>query len=95
LQGQTFDQIELHSHHALSSIKRYIQTFVRVVYLHRQGFSDSQIAQLLALSVPLVQEYLAVYHDNDTPECRQRLEAQLQRLIDGPANWPAPEKGGV
>ena len=95
LQGQTFDQIELHTHHAQSSIKRYLQTFVRVVYLHLQGFSDSQIAQLLAISVPLVQEYLAVYHDNNTPECRQRLEAQLQRLIDGPASQPAPERGGV
>lgn len=95
LGGETYDQIQLHTRHALSSIKRYIQTFVRVVHLHRQGFSDSQIAQLLGISEALVQEYLAVYHDNDTPQCRQRLAEQLQRLIDGPASLSAPKKGDL
>lgn len=95
LYGGTYDQIYLKSRHALTSIQRYIQTFVRVVHLHRQDFTDSQIAQLLDISEALVQEYLAVYHDNDTPECRQRLEAQLQRLMDRPATPSASEKGGV
>jgi transcription initiation factor IIE alpha subunit len=95
LKGETYDQIQLHTRHALSSIKRYIQTFVRVVHLHRQGFSNSQIAQLLGISEALVEEYLAVYHDNDTPECRKRLDEQLQRLIDGPARLSAAAKGGL
>lgn len=95
LHGETYDQIQWHAYHALSSIKRYIQTFVRVVHLHRQGFSNSQIAQLLGISEALVEEYLAVYHDNDTPECRERLEAQLQRLIEGPATAPGAKKGAT
>jgi DNA-binding transcriptional regulator YhcF (GntR family) len=80
LQGATYDQIAQRTHHALSSIQRYIQTFVRVVDLHQQDFSDSQIAQLLQLGLPLVQEYLAVYHDHPQPDSQRRLQEQMIRL---------------
>ena len=32
LHGDTYDQISLHTRHSLSSIRRYVQTFVRVVH---------------------------------------------------------------
>lgn len=80
LQGQTYDQIALHTHHSSTAINRYIQTFVRVIELQRQGFADSQMALLLQIGVALVQEYLAVYRQNDQPASRQRLQEQLQRL---------------
>lgn len=93
LLGETYDQIASHTHHSITSIRRYVQTFVRVVHLHRQAFPESQIAQLLEISIPLVQEYLTVYRQNDTPACRERLEAQLQRLIEGSVAEQKPEKG--
>ncbi len=93
LQSETYDQIALHTHHSISSIRRYIQTFVRVMHLHRQGFSESRIALLLQISIPLVQEYLAVYRQNDTPESQQRLEDQLQRLSRGSTGSQKPQKG--
>lgn len=93
LQGETYDQIALHSRHSSSSIRRYIQTFVRVVHLHRQGLSESQIALLLQISQPLVKEYLAVYRQHSAPEYRERLDAQIQRLTGGGAAQP-PQKGG-
>lgn len=80
LRGETYDQIALNSHHCLRSIQRYVQSFVRVVHLHHQGFPESQIALLLGMSQPLVREYLAVYHHNDATECRERLAAQIERL---------------
>jgi biotin operon repressor len=80
LQGQTYDQIVLATHHSLTSIKRYIQTFVRVIELHQQQFSQSQISLLLQSGPALIREYLAVYEQNDSPECRQRLGEQLARL---------------
>lgn len=95
LRGETYDQIQLHTRHALTSIKRYIQTFVRVVHLHRQGFSNGQIAQLLGISEALAEEYLAVYREHDTPECRRRLDEQLQRLLNGSTGLSAAEKGGI
>ncbi len=83
LRGETYDQIGLHTHHALVSIQRYIRTFVRVIELHQQGFSKNQIAMLLQIGVALVQEYLAVYQNNDSPDCRVRLQEQLERLGRG------------
>lgn len=91
LGGATYDQIARQTRHSLSAMARYIQTFVQVVELHQQGFSTPQVAQLLELGLPLVQEYLAVYHQHDTPDCRDRLAAQIARL--GRAS--GPEKGGL
>lgn len=80
LRGETYDQIMLHTRHTLSSIKRYVQSFVRVVDLHRQGFSESDIALILDRSLYLVGEYLAIYRQHDSPECRARLTEQIERL---------------
>jgi hypothetical protein len=93
LRGETYDQIALHTHHCLTSIRRYIQTFVHVVYLHRQSFTPDQIARLLEISPPLVAEYLAVNRQYAVPEYQERLDDQIQRLCQGSAT-PAPEKGG-
>jgi transcription initiation factor IIE alpha subunit len=73
LRGATYDQIAHQTRHTLSAIQRYIQTFVRVVELHQQGFADSQIGLLLNVGLALVREYLAVYQQHATPECRERL----------------------
>ena len=91
LQGATYDQIAQRTHHALNSIQRYIQTFVRVIDLHQQDFSDSQLAQLLQLGLPLVQEYLAVYHDHPQPDNQRRLQEQMIRLKQA----VKPKKGVV
>lgn len=80
LLGATYDQIARQTRHSVSAIQRYVQTFVRVVDLHQQGFSDNQVALLLNVSLPLVREYLAVYQQNATPECCERLAAQMERL---------------
>lgn len=89
LRGATYDQIVQQSHHALSSIQRYIQTFVRVIDLHQRDFPVGQIAQLLQMGPALVQEYLAVYHRHPQAECRQRLQEQMDRLQAA----TAPKKG--
>lgn len=90
LQGETYDQLAQHTRHSPSCIRNYIQTFVRVVDLHRRGFDDSQVALLLQIGKSLVQDYLAVYRQHDAPACRRRLEEQMQRLLQGADN---PQKG--
>ncbi len=94
LQGETYDQIALHTRHSLSSIRRYVQTFSRVVHLDRRGIVQRQIAMLLGIGSPLVAEYLAIYQEHNSSACRQRLEAQLKRLL---ASEPPPsgKKGGL
>lgn len=80
LQGKTYDQISSDTYHTTSAIKRYIQTFVRVIELHLQDFSNTHIAQLLQIGQPLVCEYLAVYEQNHSSDARQRLQEQLHRF---------------
>lgn len=91
LRGATYDQIAQQTHHAVSSIQRYIQTFVRVIDLYQRHFRVGQIAQLLQIGPPLVQEYLAVYQSHAQVECRQRLQEQLERFKAA----TAPKKGAL
>lgn len=81
LRGETYDQIALSTRHSSSSIRRYVQTFARVVHLHQLGFTDQQIATLLGIGLPLVKEYLAICRENDSKACQRRLEEQLERLL--------------
>jgi hypothetical protein len=94
LEGETYDQITLHTHHGITSVQRYVQTFVRVIELHRQGFTESQIALLVSKGQPLIREYLAIYRQHDTPACRERLAAQLERMSEGSGSVRAAQKGG-
>ena len=80
LHGESYDQLSINSHHAVSSINRYLKTFVQVVRLHQERMSTNQIALLLQIGAPLVRDYLDVYERNAEAECRERLEEQLTRL---------------
>lgn len=91
LQGETYDQIARRTHHSLSCVKRYIQTFARVINLHQKGLSRGEISLLVQLSKTLVQDYLTIYRHNDTPFNRQRLQEQLERLTQ--ANRPQKKEG--
>lgn len=86
LQGESYDQIARHTHHSLTAIRRYIQTFVRVVNLQQQGLPKLEIALLLQISQPLLSDYLSLYEQYDSPFCRQRLQEQLERLTQSDAS---------
>jgi len=85
LRGETYDQIQLHTRHSLVSIKRYVQSFVRVVDLHQQGMPESQIGFVLQISDYLIGEYLALYRQHDTIEYQARLTEQIDRLRRAPS----------
>ncbi len=93
LRGETYDQLMLSTRHSLNCIRRYIQSFVRIVELHEQGFSLNQIGRLVEHSETLVQEYLAVYHQNDSPACRERLAEQLTRFGKAAGRSSEPKRG--
>jgi len=90
LRGQTYDQIARRSHHSLTSVKRYIQCFVRVVELSQRGMTAEEVALTLQIGISLVGQYLQIYQENDTPFCRRRLNEQLERLNQ---NGLPPKKG--
>jgi hypothetical protein len=94
LRGETYDQIALATRHSLSSIQRYVQTFVRVVHLHRRGFADQQMATVLGIGSPLIVEYLAICRENNSSACRERLEGQLKRVLTSEP-VPRAKKGAL
>jgi DNA-binding CsgD family transcriptional regulator len=83
LTGATYDQIARQTHHSVASVRRYVQAFVRVMQLQEEGLATEDIALLLGLGQQLVHEYLAIFHQSDTPLTRQRLSEHLQRLKKG------------
>lgn len=83
LAGETYDQIARQCHHAVASVARYIEGFVRVVHLLEEGFRVEEIALLLPMSGSLVAEYVAVYRENDTALARRRLSDHRRRIIQG------------
>lgn len=93
LRGETYDQMMMSTRHSSISIRRYIQTFVRIIELHKQGFLDSQIAHLVQCGEALTREYLAVYVQNDSSESRSRLDEQLQRLRQAQPLLSGKKKG--
>jgi biotin operon repressor len=80
LRGETYDQIARATHHTVSSVQRYVQTFIRVVQLQQQGLDIDEIALLLQIGWPLTSDYLAIYQEHDTPFVRERLANQMQRF---------------
>jgi DNA-binding CsgD family transcriptional regulator len=80
LKGETYDQIARNTHHAVISVQRYVRNFVQVIQLVRQGLSAEQCAQLLQIGLSLVKDYQAIYEQHSAPECRERLEKQLERF---------------
>ena len=81
LERQSYDRIALWAHHSLQAIKRYISTFLRVVTLHRQGHSPSEIAFLVNASQRLVKDYLALYEQVlKQPAWLAKLEEELTRV---------------
>jgi biotin operon repressor len=84
LRGETYDQVARATHHAISSVQRYVQTFIRVIQLHQQGFSIEEIALLLQIGWPLTSDYLAIYKEHDTSFVRERLASQMQRCQQRP-----------
>lgn len=78
--GATYDQIARRMRHAVCSIQRYVQTFVRVLWLRRQGYSDREISYLLQIGLSLTAEYLALCERYDTEDYGERLDARLASL---------------
>lgn len=82
LKRHTYTEIKRRTRHSVTSIKRYIQTFGRVVMLTRKGLSMSEIAFAVGISERLTKEYLDLYQRYDIPEYQARL-AEIVRMVSG------------
>ena len=83
LMGATYDQIMQRTRHSLDAIRRYIQSFVRIVELHQQQMAPEQIGFIIQIGPELVRRYLAIYEAMEGPAQIERLQAQMERMATG------------
>jgi DNA-binding Lrp family transcriptional regulator len=95
LKRHTYTEIMRRTRHSAYAIKRYIQTFGRVVMLTRKGLNVHEIAHAVGISERLVQEYLSLYQRYDIPEYRDRLTEIVQMISGGVRESDAVSKGGA
>lgn len=93
LNREGYDKIARWVHHSPQAIKRYVSTFLRLVVLHRQGKTASEIAFVTQASPKLVKDYLEVYEKSmQNPSQQEKLAEELERV----SIWERmqPEKRG-
>jgi hypothetical protein len=87
LQGMTYSQIVKRARHSPSSIKRYVESFGRVLVLWEHGVKEArEIGYILGLSERLAGEYLSLRKRYARQEYRDRLEEiarQVRRVLGG------------
>lgn len=87
LERRTYTEIVRRTRHAPSSVKRYVETFGRVVVLWEKGIREAgEIAYVVGISERLAREYLCLRERYDRPAYRDRLEEiakQVRRSLSG------------
>jgi len=76
LQGKTFSDIKLLTHHSGSSIKRYVDSFVKVMMGVNHGIREAKkISSVTGLSELLVNQYLELLRKSrKDKQCKLKLE---------------------
>ena len=86
-QARRLGEIVRRARHAPSSVKRYVETFGRVVVLWEKGLRNpGEIAYVVGISERLAREYLVLRERYARPEYRDRLEEiarQVRRALSG------------
>ncbi len=95
LKRQTYSEIMRQTRHSAQAIKRYLQTFGRVVMLTRKELNVSEIAHAVGISERLTQEYLALYQRYDIPAYQMRLAEMVQMLSGGAVQFASSPKRGA
>lgn len=93
LDREGYDKIARWMHHSPQAIKRYVQTFLRVVSLHEQEMGLESIAFVTHSSVRLVKDYLALYETAlHAPQRAAKLAEELARVAPRAPRGVAGEK---
>jgi hypothetical protein len=79
LEGKTFSEIRLKTHHSTGAIKRYLQDFQKVLMSLQNGLKEAnEISQVTGMSITLVKQYMFVIKESSKD--RQR-KAMMQDMI--------------
>lgn len=80
LKRHTYTEIMRRTRHSSQSIKRYLQSFSRVVMLTRKGLSVGEIGHAVGISEKLTQEYQDLYYRYDLPAYQDRLDEMVHMI---------------
>jgi hypothetical protein len=96
LSGFVYTEICHRTRHSAKSVKRYVNTFGRVVSLYERGVQESdEIAHYVGISARLAAEYLGLYFQvRLKPGCRARIEELLERLCSR-RSYPGVDRSGM
>ncbi|MBK8549983.1 MAG: DUF1670 domain-containing protein [Ignavibacteria bacterium] len=79
LEGKTFSEIRLKTHHSTGAIKRYLQDFQKVLMSLHNGIKDREtISSVTGLSITLVNQYLDLIRQSGKDSQRK---AMMQDMI--------------
>ena len=72
LEGKSFSEIRLRTHHSVGSIKRYLQDFQKVLMSIHHGIKDTvSISSMTGLSKTLVVQYIALVTESSKDKHRK------------------------
>jgi biotin operon repressor len=78
LQGKTYAEIETGMRHTMQAIKRYVETFGRVVYaLRRKKLRPAERSYVLGISEALLREYQKLYS-----QALRRYPERLKEIVE-------------
>jgi DNA-binding Lrp family transcriptional regulator len=81
LDGSTYSEIKLKTRHSVGAIKRYLESFTKVVMSQRRGiYRLKDISAVTGLSVTLVKQYIELIKSSKADKVRkENLELLIQR----------------
>jgi hypothetical protein len=96
LSGFVYTEICRKTQHSAKAVKRYVNTFGRVVALYERGVKEpAEIAQYTGISERLAAEYLDLYFKlGQKKGCQERIKDLLAQLSSRPA-YPGADKSGM
>jgi hypothetical protein len=89
LLGVPETEIVRRTHHHLSNVERYINGFLRVALLHRQGQAPQIISRITSFSLFLISEYIVLYEELAVDET---LATPLRKHLDFYADGLLPRQ---
>jgi len=96
LSGAVYTEICRRTRHSAKAIKRYVNTFGRVVALHERGIkAPEELANYAGISKRLASEYLNLYFQvSKKLSFKERIKEVLGRLSSRPS-YPGVDKTGM
>jgi len=78
LDGRTYSEIKLLAKHSFGAIKRYLESFTKVIMCHKRGiYQNSDISAVTGLSQSLINQYICLIKESKKDKIRRENLKQL------------------